>query len=188
VSNNFVEPRFLAYSAGIYLGLGVAVFGALRPGHRHVRHLIDRLGETGGANSGWFNYAVFLPIGLVCAWLAYNLPTDRVPAARWLAIFLAVGYLGSAWLACDLGAPIFSHSDTANATSWRNETHWLIRAVQYFGGAAVLFCAGFGQLGFCVAFAAAILLIPNAREWSGLVQRIAELILFLSFCRLVESA
>lgn len=159
--------------ASLALALSLWRLGRQHPGYSHLRHTISELGETGAANAKLVAYGVFLPFGL--AMLAiYGLSHASHPSAANLAACIAVGYLGAALFPCDPGSPLTG--------SWRQSLHNLAGAVQYIGGAAVIWRMApaddlFRMLAMVVAAVAVLLSVPAVGPLRGGIQRVAELAL-----------
>lgn len=162
--------------AALALALGIWHLGRQHPGYSHIRHTISELGETGAANARRVAYGVFLPFGL--AMLAvYGLSRASHPSAADLAACLAVGYVGAALFPCDPGSPLTG--------SWRQSLHNLAGAVQYVGGAVVIWRmapadALLGALALLVGAVAVLLSVPALGPWRGGIQRVGEAALLVS--------
>lgn len=167
----------LALATVSYLTVAVIGIAATRPDYSHVRDTISQLGESGARLGGPTSYAVFLPVGAALAVLAYlALAIDRDVAL--LAVCMAAGYLGAALFRCDPGAP--------SRGSWRQHVHNAFGRVQYLGGAYALYRLAI-QAGpltaapvVVVVLVSAVTLVPGQWRARGLLQRIAELTLFIS--------
>lgn len=160
-----------------FLVASVVVAAAARPDYSHVRDTISQLGESGASYGRLVSYAVFLPVGAIMsivAWLAVSLDRD----VALLALCLAIGYLGAASFRCDPGAP--------SRGSFRQSVHNACGRVQYLGGAYALYriAVQHGPLtaapAIVVVLVSAVTLVPGQWRVRGLIQRIAELTLFVS--------
>jgi hypothetical protein len=167
----------LALATLSYLTLAVVGLAAVRPGYSHIRDTISQLGEAGARFGRLTSYAVFLPVGVAMAGLAWVvLPRQREVGL--LAVSLATGYLGAALFRCDPGSP--SHG------SFRQGLHNACGRMQYLGGAYALYriAVKSGPLtaapAVVIALVSAVTLMPGQWRVRGLVQRIAELTLFIS--------
>ncbi len=165
-------PPLLVLAAALLLTGGVVHFGRRKPGYAHFRHTLSELGETGAPDQGPVAWGLFLPVGLLV--LGAGL-LARGPAAP-LAFCLATGYLGAAAFPCDPGSP-------ASGT-WRQGLHNLAGGVEYVGGGLVLLRLGQGGWplgtwagGAVLGAAGALTLLPTS-PGRGLIQRVAELLLF----------
>lgn len=167
----------LALIVSVYLIIAIVVCGYLKPGYDHVRHTISELGEIGSEYSRIVSYGVFLPVGLLLILVAgLSAPIDSSRAA--LAISISIGYLSAAFFPCDPGSPILGN--------FRQGLHNLGGAVEYLGGAAALmwisesFGAPFEFAGATVAIS--VLILSFESPIRGIVQRVAELVLFAGLC------
>jgi hypothetical protein len=167
----------LALATLSYLTAFVVGLAAARRDYSHVRDTISQLGESGARLGKLTSFAVFVPVGAAMALIAYLArPLDRDVAL--LACCLATGYLGAGLFRCDPGAP-------ARGT-WRQQLHNACGRVQYLGGAYALYRVAV-QAGPLTAAPAVVVVVVCAAtvvpgQWRvrGLVQRIAELTLFIS--------
>jgi hypothetical protein len=164
----------LSLIASVYLGIAIAVAANRKTGYSHARHTISELAEAGSDYSIQVSFAVFLPIAVALGIVALLIgPTDPPIAA--LALAITIGYGLSAIFPCDPGSPMIG--------SFRQAVHNFGGAIEYIGGALSLFwiseTAGpvFRIAGFLVAFAAILLSFESPLR--GIIQRIAELCLFL---------
>jgi hypothetical protein len=160
-----------------YLTVAVVGFAWARPDYSHVRDTISQLGESGARFGRLTSYGVFVPVGLTLAVLAYlAVPIDRDIAL--LAAALTAGYLGAGLFRCDPGAP--------SRGSSRQRIHNAFGRVQYLGGAYALYrlAVQAGPLtpapALVVVLVSAVTLVPGHWRVRGLIQRVAELTLFIS--------
>ncbi len=167
-------PALAATLGAGYLLLGIVVLAARRPGYSHLAHTISELGERGAPQARAAAWGLFVPVGALCLAVAGLAPAA---SAGGVAICLAIGYLGAALFPCDPGAPLVG--------SWRQQAHSFAGAVEYVGGAAFLSLSQTSLLGVPSALAGATVLAcglglswPGLWRWRGLVQRIAEFVLF----------
>jgi len=170
------ESAALALMSSALLALSIWRLGLVRPGYSHVSHTISELGELGAPRSRLVSLGVFLPFG-VSMLAVYWLSRPSNPSAANLAACVGVGYLGAALFPCDPGSPLVG--------SWRQSLHNLAGAVQYVGGAAVLWALGSAQSLFfvpavAVGVTAVVLSLQVASRWRGGVQRVAEVALLSS--------
>jgi Protein of unknown function (DUF998) len=168
---------------------GVVYFGHRRPGYSHVRHTISELGETGSPSSQMVSLGVFLPVGVGCLLIARwtadgSRGSELSEGLSTLALSIAVGYIAGAIFRCDPGSPL--------AGSWRQGIHNLGGGIEYVGGAAGLWRIGdalrdgaanslgiaFGGAAAIVAVAVVLMSVPALFRWRGVVQRVAEALLF----------
>jgi hypothetical protein len=160
-----------------YLIVAVLGIAAARPDYSHVRDTISQLGESGARLGRLTSYGVFVPVGMALAVVAYlAVPIDRDVAL--LAAALTAGYLGAGLFRCDPGAP--------SRGSWRQRVHNAFGRVQYLGGAYALYrlAVQAGPLtpapALVVVIVSAVTFVPGQWRARGLLQRIAELTLFIS--------
>lgn len=164
----------LALGAGIFLALGVIVFGRAKSGYRWTQHTISELGETGSPYSMMVSLGLFLPVGLAMGGIA--LMATRLEV-RYLAGSIAIGYLGAAFFPCDPGSPLKG--------SVRQSLHNFAGGVEYFGGAIsfLMLANDHGKLwqylGVLVFLGGIGLSLPQTMKWRGLIQRLTETALFL---------
>lgn len=166
----------LALVSALLLALGLWRTGLRHRGYSHIGHTISELGEAGAPCAKQVAFGVFLPFGLSMMALGWLSRGSHPPAAA-LAACIGVGYLGAALFPCDPGSPLIG--------SWRQTLHNLAGAIQYVGGAAVIWRlqmghAAYALLAWLVGGAAVLLSVPAARPWRGGVQRVAELALLAS--------
>lgn len=146
-----------------------------RPNYNHYEKTISELGETGSGLERKVGLSLFLPIGLGLAAIAWFAAPDQHVAL--LAAAMSLGYIGGAIFPIDEGAPI--------SGSWKNGLHNLFGGIEYMGAIAALqlwqselsFLSSFLQLSIIVFIAS--LYIPLVRQFRGLLQRMAEIGLFL---------
>lgn len=163
--------------AALYLALMIAALGRRKPGYRHLVHTISELGEVSAPDQRFVAFAVFLPVGMALLLTAAMLEPLSPPLAA-LAGAVAAGYVVAAFFPCDVGSP-------ATGTP-RQAVHNLGGAIQYVGGGFALLTLagshgnGFKWAGAGVLVAAAMLTVLPTRSLRGLVQRLAEAVLFLA--------
>ncbi len=161
--------------SALHLAFGIVRFGARKPGYSHTRDTISELGEVGDPNARLVAYGWFLPVGVALGVVALLVYTPA-PAAGALTLCIAIGYVAAALAPCDRGAPAVG--------SPRQALHNLGGAVEYVGGAAVLFrlseTGGSPYLvaAGAVAVAVVVFSLPALAAVRGLVQRMAEMALF----------
>lgn len=165
----------LVIFAGSYLLVCLAILGSRKPGYSHFAHTISELGDYGSENQWLVAFGVFLPVGLALLGAAAFLKS-QAPAAAGLALCIGIGYLGAAVFPCDPGSPMHG--------SVRQAVHNLAGAIEYLGGGLALmvlaedFGTGFRMAGFGVFMATFALTVLPSTTLRGLVQRIAETLLF----------
>lgn len=165
----------LPFAALGFLAVALVLLAQRKVGYSHVRHSISELGETGAPDERLVAYGVFLPIGLVFAFVALMLREHAQAAA--LAASVAAGYVVAAFFPCDPGSPMYG--------SFRQGVHNLGGAVEYVGGGLSLMALS-ESLGPALRFGgfvvlgsvAALTFLPSGTSVRGLVQRVAECVLF----------
>jgi len=167
----------LALATLSYLAVAVLGLAAVRVDYSHVRDTISQLGESRARFGQLTSLAVFLPVGAALSVLSYlALSLDRDVAL--LAACLAVGYLGAGLFRCDPGSP--------SRGTWRQQVHNACGRVEYLGGAYALYrlAVQSGPLSFApaavVVLVSSVTFVPGQWRVRGLVQRVAELTLFIS--------
>ncbi|NJA08098.1 DUF998 domain-containing protein [Methylomonas sp. MED-D] len=175
--------------------LGLASSGLLAWGNWHyaqtlpnydaARQTVSELAAFGTPLADQINYGLFLPVGLM-QWLAlvcqYRM-LEQYPSLReGLLAFSWVGtaYVFCALFPCDPGSPLIG--------SWRQQIHNLFGALEYLGGGLALLL--FGRIpgsriaiplkisGALVLTVLVSLAIPCLADYRGLIQRVAEGVLF----------
>jgi hypothetical protein len=164
----------LAAFTACFLAAGIFYFGRRRAGYSHVRHTISELGEKGAIDANLVSWGLFFPVGIAMALTWYNLRETHIEVAS-LAGVLAVGYVGGAVFPCDAGCPF--------AGSFRQAMHNLAGGVEYFGGIMCLFALSrdapiYLAPAIFVAVATLLISVPFPASVRGLVQRLAEGVLF----------
>jgi hypothetical protein len=161
-----------------WLTFGIIRFGR-RPGYSHIRHTISELGESGAPAARQVNFGIFLPVGAALLGMGVMLWGGH-PDAAGLAACIGAGYAVAAFFPCDPGSPL--------AGSMRQQIHNAGGAIEYLGGAYFIArlqaegAAGLNIPGLpALLIASAVALsVPSLSPWRGLIQRLAEIALFLS--------
>lgn len=167
-------PVVLSLTATVYLSITIVVAANRKSAYSHVSHTISELGERGSEYTRQVSFAVFLPVAISLGIVALLLGSTNPPIAA-LALAIAIGYGLSAIFPCDPGSPMIG--------SFRQTVHNFGGAIEYLGGAFSLFWisetagAAFRVAGFLVAALAILLSFKSPVR--GVIQRIAELCLFL---------
>jgi Protein of unknown function (DUF998) len=174
----------------LFLAAGIAIFASRRPGYRHLRHTISELGETNAPDARLVSLGLFLPVGVALLGIAGFVffaaaPHSLTGALSGLAACIGAGYAGAALFPCDPGSPL--------SGSVRQQIHTLAGAVEYIGGAASLATMGridvpipalggaavpWDILAGVVLVSGVALSLEALQRWRGLIQRIAEVVLF----------
>lgn len=188
--NKVSGTRALAVMTTGYALLVIVAGAAVTPGYSHVRNYISELGASGAAYGELVSWAGFLPVGILIALLLIvALPVTRVRGSSRLGLLLflgsqAIAYVSSALAPCDLGCPM-------EGTATQN-LHNLFGVLTYMLAAVGLFLLSLapslfrtGRTGFMIAgflwLAAFFLMLdPGLQPWTGLMQRVAESILWLA--------
>ena len=158
-----------------YLALMVGLLARRKPGYRHMVHTISELGEVSAPSQRFVAFGVFLPVGVALLVTVAVLTSLHQPLAA-LAGAIAVGYVVAAFFPCDVGSP--------KSGTPRQAVHNGGGAVQYIGGGVALLTiaeslgAAFRMAGALVLIAAVLLTLRRLRPVRGLIQRIAEVVLF----------
>lgn len=169
-------PIALTAIAAVYLFAVLIVLGRQKPEYSRIRHAISEIGEVGAPHQRFVAFGLFLPVGLlllIVAWLVQ--PVSAASAG--LALCISIGYLVAAIFPCDVGSPLTG--------SVRQMIHNLGGAVEYIGGAFALLRIAedlgspFRVAGFFVLGAAIALSLTPLASVRGIVQRLAELCLFM---------
>jgi hypothetical protein len=169
-------PLLLVVCTSAYLILGLGLLAPRKPGYRHIRHTISELGEIGSPVQQAAGFGLFLPIGLLCLGISFFIQSAANPAAT-IALYIAVGYLVAVFFPCDPGSP-------AVGRSTRQTIHNLGGAVQYIGSGLTLINLAethgyvIQYLGFAIIGLAVAVSFLQASSVRGLVQRVAEGLLF----------
>lgn len=165
----------LVLLAATHVSVMIIVLARRKPGYRHWQHSISELGEIGAPDQKFVAYGVFLPVGIALMIAAAMLRSMSEPLAA-LAAAIAVGYVVAAFFPCDVGSPVMG--------SARQGMHNLGGAVQYAGGgfALLTLVESLGPMfkfgGFVVLAATVALTVFPTTSIRGLVQRVAEPVLF----------
>ena len=187
----WVSRRWLVVTFAVFY-LAVIFGGAsLKTEYSHISQYISELNATGTAWSWLIGYFGFLPIGL----LGFVLLLVVAPNARltgvsqigyWLLIGEPVAYAGSAFAPCDLGCP--------SAGSLSQNFHNILSAITLLVTTTGLILLFFNErlaprqkAGWLVLAATFIMLytlalVPDLAMWRGLLQRLAEGILYGCLC------
>src|SRR5688572_860589 len=171
-----IAAFLLTLLASGYLLAELIILGRRRRLYSHTRDTISELGEFGAPDQRMVAVGVFLPVGVVLLLVAALLRSVNRPAAL-LALCVAIGYLTAAAFPCDPGSPL--------SGSPRQGVHNLGGAVEYIGGGLALLQLSqslgqaFGVAALVVLSIAIALSIPGIAAMRGLIQRVAELCLFV---------
>ena len=167
-------PVLISLVASAYLGIAIVVAANRLSAYSHVRDTISELAEHGSDYTTRVSFGVFLPVAILLGIVAFLTGPNDPPIAA-LALSIAIGYGLGAFFPCDPGSPMIG--------SGRQAIHNFGGAIEYLGGALSLFwiseTAGpaFRVAGFLVAASAVLLSFESPVR--GVIQRIAELCLFV---------
>ena len=171
----------------------IVVFGvgSLKPDFSHTSQYISELNAVGSAWSWQIGYLGFLPLGL----LGFALLLMVARSARltgisqigyWLLIGEPIAYAGSAFAPCDLGCP--------STGSLSQDVHNIVSVFTLLMTTSGLVLLSFNRritqtrrVGWLVLAAIFITLytlalVPDFAPLKGLLQRLAEGILYMSLC------
>ena len=183
--------RWLVVGLAVYYPLVIFGGAALKADYSHVSQYISELNATGSDWSWQIGYLGFLPLGL----LGFLLLLAVAPRARlngiskvgcWLLIAEPMAYAGSAFAPCDLGCP-----DVGSLSQNAHNVLSVITLLMTTVGLVFLACNGRLSAVCRVAWLAlaatfitlyALALAPDLAQWRGLLQRIAEGILYGCLC------
>ena len=188
---SWVSSRWIVVALAILYAVVVYGGASLKDDYSHISQYISELNASGSSWSWQIGYLGFLPLGL----LGFLLLLVVVPHAKlsgisqvggWMLVAEPVAYIGSAFAPCDLGCP--------TAGSLSQNIHNLLSVVTLpvttlglvflsFSGRLVI-SKKVGWLALAVTFITlyALALVPDLAPWKGLLQRVAEGILYGSLC------
>ena len=169
------------------------VFGGafLKTDYSHVSQYISELNAVGSAWSWQIGYLGFLPLGLLGFWLLLVVArssglTGISQIGCWLLIGEPIAYVGSAFAPCDWGCP--------STGSLSQDAHNVLSVITLLMTALGLVLLSFNRritqirrVGWLVLAAIFITLYtlalaPDLAPWKGLLQRLAEGILYGCLC------
>ena len=186
-----MSRRWLIVALALFYPLVMFGGASLKADYSHVSQYISELNAIGSAWSWQIGYFGFLPLGL----LGFLLLLVVTPRARlngisrigcWLLVAEPIAYVTSALAPCDLGCP--------SAGSLSQNAHNLLAVVTLIMttvGLVFLSLNGrlglakrVGWLGLSMTYITlyTFALVPDAAEWRGLLQRLAEGILYGCLC------
>ena len=161
--------------------------GALKPGYSHVGQFISELNATGTPNAQLIGWLGFMPFGVLSALLIISL-SGIAPVAGasrvgyWLLLMEPVAYIGSAFAPCDIGCPVEGSASQM--------IHNSLAAVTYiFTAVGLVLLASSTKspgrvrvllVGLAVVWLTlfTIMLDSSLEPWRGLLQRLAEWIVY----------
>ncbi len=167
----------------LFLLSGIIYFGSKKKNYNQVKHTISELGEYGSSDAARVNFGLFLPAGLVLLLIAMNAGNNKFLPGY--SICIATGYLVAAFFPCDPGSP--------QTGSSRQHIHNLGGLIEYAGAALYLFKAedifdtpfivGYKLSAGIIIICMVLISIPSIPS-RGLIQRIAETVLFINLIAL----
>jgi hypothetical protein len=157
--------------------ISIFYFGRKQPGYNHIKDTISELAQTGSLNERMINYFVFFVVGLslflLGLYVYYTVSNPIAKAYSGLLCSVAIGYGVAAFFPCDPGCPL--------AGSTKQFIHNAGGFVEYVGGGYFMFQIPELQAIAPVVLGAGILMsFTFLFRWRGLVQRVAEIFLFIS--------
>jgi hypothetical protein len=190
ISHRHYLPPVLVCLAAIMVLAGTICFARLQPGYSHISQTISELGATGSPHPQLVGFGFFLPVGLLVwlsLWLVHvEVPDGEVSTTLALLSCLGTGYALSAFFPCDSCAPFFG--------TWRTQVHNVLGFVDYAGTGiglllaaryfvrrkAVLQAIIFFVGGLLVLMGLALLSAQTAFRFRGSIQRVTEVVQFIS--------
>ena len=183
--------RWLVVGLVVYYPLVLFGGAALKAEYSHVSQYISELNATGSEWSWQIGYLGFLPLGLLgLVLLVVVAPRARLNGISkigcWLLVAEPVAYVGSVVAPCDLGCPAMG-SFSQNAHNVLSVFTLLMTTL----GLVFLSCnsrlSAVQRVAWLVLAATfitlyAFVLAPDLAQWRGLIQRIAEGILYSCLC------
>ncbi len=186
-----MNQRWVVVALALFYPLVVYGGASLKGDYSHVSQYISELNAIGSAWSWQIGYLGFLPLGL----LGFLLLLAVAPRARlngisrigcWLLVGEPIAYASSALAPCDLGCP--------STGSLSQDAHNLLAVVTLLMTTLGLVLLSFnnrlgpgkraGWLGLAVMYVSlyTLALVPDLAEWRGLLQRLAEGVLYSTLC------
>lgn len=177
----------------VVLGYLIMLFGggALKPGYSHVSQYISELNAVGTPFANTIGWLGFVPFGVFAAALLFA-AAAKAPvrgASRlgyWLLLAEPIAYIGSALAPCDLGCPVEG--------SLSQTLHNLLGLVTYVATTLAIALLSFTpglkiwqRLGWIVLVILwfslfAMMLDSSLDPWRGLLQRLAEWLVYGVLC------
>ena len=165
--------------------------GALKPEYSHQSQFISELNAAGTAYAQTIGWLGFVPFGILAAVLiivaSRSAPVRGVSrVGYWLLMAEPVAYIGSAIWPCDIGCPIEGSTSQV--------IHNLLGLATYLTTTLGLFLLAFAprlllswrlfwvMLSVVWVTLFALMVNDSIAEWRGLLQRLAEWIVYGSLC------
>lgn len=189
--NTPIKGRWLVAALVVFYPLVLFGGAALKAEYSHLSQYISELNATGSAWGWQIGFLGFLPLGLLgAALLLVVAPRARLQGISrigcWLLIAEPIAYIGSTFAPCDLGCP--------SAGSLAQNAHNIVSVLTLpitTLGLVFLSCnsrlALVQRMGWLVLAAGfitlyAFALVPDVAQWRGLLQRLAEGVLYGCLC------
>ena len=186
-----INGRWLVVALAVFYPAVLFGGALLKADYSHVSQYISELNAAGSAWSWQIGYLGFLPLGVLgFALLVMVARSSRLTGISlvgcWLLIGEPIAYAGSAFAPCDLGCP--------SAGSLSQDIHNILSVITLLmttlGLALLSFNKRITQIGRVgwLALAAVFItlytlaLAPDLAPWKGLLQRMAEGILYGCLC------
>ncbi len=186
-----LNGRWLVAALVVFYPLVLFGGAALKVEYSHLSQYISELNATGSAWSWQIGFFGFLPLGLLGVVLllvvARRVELHGISKIGcWMLMAEPIAYIGSALAPCDLGCPS-TGSLSQNAHNILSVVTLPITTV----GLVLLSCdrrlalvQRVGWLALAASFITlyAIALVPDVAQWRGLLQRLAEGVLYGCLC------
>ena len=186
-----MNRRWLIIALAFFYPLIIFGGASLKADYSHVSQYISELNAIGLDWSWQIGYLGFLPLGMLGFFLLFAVaPRARLSGISeigcWLLIAEPIAYLSSALAPCDVGCP-----STGSLSQNAHNLISVVTLVMTTLGLVFLSLNGklaavkrLGWLGLAVTFITlyTFALAPDFAEWRGLLQRLAEGILYGCLC------
>ncbi len=186
-----VNRRWVIVALVLFYPLVIFGGASLKTDYSHVSQYISELNAVGSAWSWQIGYLGFLPLGLL-GFLVLVLVAPRAGLngiARigcWLLAAEPIAYVSSAFAPCDLGCP-----STGSLSQDAHNLFAVVTLIMTTLGLVLLSvndrpdpAKRAGWLGLALTYISlyTLALVPDLAEWRGLLQRLAEGILYSCLC------
>ena len=190
-SDSPTSKRWIVVALAVFYPLVLFGGAALKAEYSHLSQYISELNATGSAWSWQIGFLGFLPLGFLGAVLLLVVaPRAGLQGISkigcWLLIAEPIAYIGSAFAPCDLGCP--------STGSLSQNVHNILSVVTLpitTLGLVFLSCNSrlileqrVGWLVLAASFITLymVALVPDVAHWRGLLQRLAEGVLYGCLC------
>ena len=186
-----MNERWVVVVLALFYPLVIFGGASLKADYSHVSQYISELNAVGSAWSWQIGYLGFLPLGLLGFLLLLLVaPRTRLNGTSrigcWLLVGEPIAYVSSALAPCDLGCPSTgslsqdAHNLLAVTTLLMTTLGLVLLSLNNRLAAA----KRVGWLGLAVMYITlyTIALVPEVAEWRGLLQRLAEGVLYGTLC------